>query len=96
MADYAEKRDFQRMAIDCALSFSKKDEHESFEGHVINLSNKGILFTSNEDFEEGESLDIVLTPSNSLTSPMEAIVVVTRVTDNESVYEVACQIEEFR
>ena len=96
MTDYAEKRDFQRMAIDCVLSLSKKDEHQSFEGHVVNLSSKGILFTSIEKFEEGASLDIVLTPSNSLTPPMEASVIVTRVTDNESVYEVACKIEEIR
>jgi hypothetical protein len=94
MTDYSEKRDFQRMAIDCALSLSKKDEHQSFEGHVVNLSSKGILFTSIEKFEEGASLDIVLTPSNSKTPPMEACVVVSRVIDNESVYEVACEIEK--
>lgn len=94
MTDYSEKRDFQRMTIDCVLSLSKKDGPQSFEGHVVNLSSKGILFTSIEKFEEGASLDIVLTPSNSNTPPMEASVVVSRVIDNESVYEVACEIEK--
>lgn len=96
MPDYAEKRDFQRMAIDCALSFSKKDESQSFEGHVINLSSTGILFTSVENFDEGTSLEIVLTPSNSLTPPMEATAVITRVIDNNSVYELACEIGKIK
>ncbi|MCH8104887.1 MAG: PilZ domain-containing protein [Proteobacteria bacterium] len=96
MSDYAEKRDFQRMVIDCAFSFSKKDEKQSLKGHVVNLSSKGILFTSNETFDEGTMLDIVLTPSNSLTPPMEASVTVTRIIDNNSVYEIACEIEEIK
>ena len=96
MPDYAEKRNFQRMAIDCALRICKKDEHQSFEGHVINLSSTGILFTSTENFDKGISLDIVLTPSNSLTPPMEATAVVTRVINNDAVYEVACEIGEIK
>ncbi len=84
------------MAIDCGFSFSKRGKQESYDGHVINLSSKGILFTSNESFEPGSSLEIVLTPSNSLTPPMEASVTVTRVLDKESIYELACEIEEIR
>ena len=80
------------MAIDCLLSFSKKGERQSFEGHVINLSSKGILFTASDQFEEGEQLEIVLTPTNSQTSPMHALVVISRVTFNDSVYELACEI----
>jgi hypothetical protein len=92
MKDYAEKRDFLRMAIDCLLSFSKKGERQSFEGHVVNLSSKGILFTATDEFNEGDQLEIVLTPTNSLTSPMKASVIVSRVTFNDSVYELACEI----
>ena len=96
MSDYSEKRDFQRMAIDCDFSFSKRGEQQSYDGHVINLSSKGVLFTSKESFEPGSSLEIVLTPSNSLTPPMEASVTVTRVLSKESIYELACEIEEIR
>ena len=92
MSDYAEKRDFQRMAIDCVLSFSRKGNSEVYDGNVINLSSKGILFTSMEPIEEGSELRIVLTPSNSITPPMEADVIVNRVVDNESVFEIACTI----
>jgi len=96
MSDYAEKRDFQRMAIDCELSFSLYGGKQRFDGQVINLSSKGILFTSAEKFEVGSPLEITLTPSNSLTPPMEASVVVSRITDNQPIYELACEIKEIR
>ena len=96
MSDYSEKRDFHRMAIDCGFSFSERGEQQSYDGHVINLSSKGVLFTSEQSFKPGTGLEIVLTPSNSLTPPMEASVTVIRVTDNESIYELACEIEEIR
>lgn len=92
MSEFAEKRDFQRMAIDCVLSFSRKDGSEIYDGHVINLSSKGILFTSMESIEQDSELSIVLTPSNSITPPMEADAIVSRVIDNQSVYEIACTI----
>jgi hypothetical protein len=92
VSEYAEKRDFQRMAIDSVLSFSIKGESAAYDGAVINLSSKGVLFTSTEAVKECSDLSIVLTPSNSITPPMEADATVTRVTANQSVYEIACTI----
>jgi len=96
MIDYAEKRDFLRMPIDCELSFSESGSSKQHSGNVINVSSKGILFTSNSDFAPGSRLDITLTPSNSITPPMEATVVVMRVVSNDVLFEVACEIEEIR
>jgi len=96
MIDYAEKRDFLRMPIDCELSFSVEGSTKQHQGNVINLSSKGILFTSTEKFDPGTMLQIVLTPSNSTTAPMEAEVVVARVSSNEVLFEVACEIREFK
>jgi len=96
MSNFAEKRDFMRMAIDCLLSFSRRGEQQSFEGHVVNLSSKGILFTAIDQFEKGDQLELVLTPTNSSTTPMEASVVVSRVTFNDEVYELACEITEMK
>ena len=84
------------MAIDCGFSFSKHGEQQSYDGHVINLSSKGILFTSTDKFEPGTTLQIVLTPSNSTTAPMQAEVVVARVSSNEVLFEVACEIREIK
>jgi len=96
MIDYAEKRDFLRMPIDCELSFSRAGSTDFHPGNVINLSSRGILFTSTEKFVEGDTIDIVLTPSNSETPPMEASVVVARAVYNNALYEIACEIDEIR
>lgn len=96
MIDYAEKRDFLRMPIDCELSFSESGSSKQYQGNVINLSSKGILFTSNMEFEAGKKLDITLTPSNSITPPMEATVVVMRVVNNDVLFEIACEIEDIK
>ena len=94
MIDYAEKRDFLRMPIDCELSFVQAGSEDRFTGNVINLSSKGILFTSSERFDEGASLEIRLTPSNSETPPMEATATVSRVTDYAPIFEIACEIQK--
>ena len=94
MVDHSEKRDFIRMPIDCMLSFKKQGSDETYTGNVINLSSKGVLFTSENEFREGDVLEIVLTPSNSLTPPMEATTTVSRITSNGEVFEIACEITE--
>ena len=96
MIDYAEKRDFLRMPIDCELNFAVEGSTKQHQGNVINLSSKGILFTSNEKFAPGTILEIVLTPSNSATTPMQASVVVARVSSNEVLFEIACEIKEIK
>ena len=96
MIDYAEKRDFLRMPIDCELSFMQAGSAERYEGNVINLSSKGILFTSNERLDQGTTLELLLTPSNSETPPLEASALVTRVIDYEPVFEIACEISNIK
>jgi hypothetical protein len=96
MIDYAEKRDFLRMPIDCELSFSRVGSSKQYQGSVINLSSKGILFTSTEKFDHGAVLEITLTSSNSATPPMQAEAVVTRVDDNDVLFEIACAIQEIK
>ena len=94
MIEYAEKRDFLRMPIDCALSFSQTGSDRILQGKVINLSSGGILFASRVNFAVGTRLDIVLTPSKPDTPPMEARVVVSRATAGDVYYDIACEIEE--
>ncbi|MCG6888197.1 MAG: PilZ domain-containing protein [Gammaproteobacteria bacterium] len=84
-----EKRDFLRMPIDCRLRYSVVGDNREFQGKVINLSNKGILFTSRQRLEVGSLLTLVLTPSQTNTPPMHATVKVTRVVSNRVQYEVA-------
>jgi hypothetical protein len=92
MIPNAEKRDFLRMPIDCDFSFKIVDDSREFQGNVINLSNTGILFTSRENYEAGTLLDIVLTPSHTETIPIRATVMVSRVSGDGVLFEVACEI----
>lgn len=92
MTVYAEKRDCLRMPIDCNLSFKTVDSNRVLEGNLINLSRRGILFTSWENFEAGTLLTIVLTPSHTETIPIHAMVMVARVSSNDALFEIACKI----
>ena len=92
MITYAEKRDFLRMPIDCDFSFKTVDNGRNFQGSVINLSKRGILFTSCENFEAGTLLNIVLTPSHTDTTPIHATVMVSRVNGGDTLFDVACKI----
>ncbi len=94
MIDYAEKRDFLRMPIDCELSFMVAGSTRQYQGNVINLSSKGILFTSKQKLETGTTVSLLLTPSQTDTPPMQALAEVARVTSNRVQYEVACAIRK--
>ena len=92
MTNNNEKRNSLRMPIDCHLRYSVVGDDRDFEGKVINLSDKGILFTSRQKLEVGSLLTVVLTASQTKTPPMHATVKVTRVISNRIQYEVACII----
>ncbi len=94
MSDFAEKRSFLRMPMDCELNFSTVDGGETYHGKVVNLSNRGILFTAERSFNVGARLEIVLTPANSVTPPMQARVTVTRVEAVEGSQQIACRIDD--
>jgi hypothetical protein len=67
------------MPIDCDLRYSVVGDDRDFEGKVINLSDKGILFTSRHKIEVGSLLTLVLTANQAKTPPMYSTVKVTRV-----------------
>jgi hypothetical protein len=89
-----EKRDFLRMPIDCSMVFTVQDDDRQHNAKVVNLSSKGILFTSRQRLEVGSMLNVVLTASHVDTPPMHATVEVMRVTSNRVLYEVACEIKQ--
>ena len=96
MTQHAEKRDLLRLPLDCKLTYSVAGSSKEFEGDVINLSSKGILFTSSVKLALGTTLEIVLTPGNSSTPPMLVTVVVDRITGDDVLSEIACKIQEVK
>ncbi len=93
MTDYAEKRDFQRMAMDCSLQYRISGNEPMLQGKVINLSAKGILFVVDSAIAEQTTVEIKLTPVNTITPPMSANTQVTRCEkQDDGQYKVAAEI----
>lgn len=78
MADFSEKRDFQRMTLDSSLEYQIYNDKEVYKARVKNLSATGILFLASQSIPLGIQLSIKLTPENKLTPPMMAEVKITR------------------
>jgi hypothetical protein len=94
MPFYHEKRDFLRMPIDCSFTYTFVDDDRVHHGKVINLSSKGILFTSKQRVEPGTVLDIVLAPSHPTTPPTRVKAEAARVNNYRQFYEIACKFIE--
>lgn len=78
MNDYSEKRNFQRMALDCSLEYSIAADDKTYQGKIQNLSGKGVLFQGDKAIALGVQLQITVSPVNDITPPMVADVRVTR------------------
>lgn len=78
MAEYAEKRDFQRMSLDSSLEYQILSEDKAYQGKIKNLSATGVLFVTDHSIPLGVNLRIKLSPENDITPPMSAEVKVTR------------------
>ncbi len=79
--DYSEKRDYQRMALECPMSFSIKGDKTKAEhqGIAKNLSASGLSVICSVEVEEGSKLDINVAPEQAIVPPLLATCVVTRV-----------------
>jgi len=94
MTEYAEKRDFQRMVMDCSLAYTIEGGQEH-EGVVRDLSAKGIKFTTTDALTEGASAEVILTPANSITPPMRANINIIRCSEiSKNDYDIAAEIIE--
>jgi len=95
--DYSEKRDFQRMDLDCSLEYQLENDQIIRQGVVINLSAKGILFIARNAIASGDRVTIILTPVNNITPPMSAETVVARCEkQSESEYQIAAEIVQIQ
>lgn len=79
MAEYAEKRDFQRMTLDSTLEYQVVNEEDHYHlGSIKNLSATGVLFVTDRSIPLGIKLRIKLSPENEITPPMKAEIKVSR------------------
>ena len=96
MSVYHEKRDFLRMPIDCIMEFNVIDDKRKHRGHVINLSSKGILFTTRQKLEVGAFIRVELVSGDKNAQSMRALFEVTRITSHRINYEVAGKLMEVK
>jgi len=96
MVDSDDQRDFRRMNIDCPVNFRRRRADAFCSGTVTNLSARGMLLTSYESLQVGDSLEVDIRPANTLTPPLHAMVEVVRVEPGAAAgsVEAGCTITE--
>ena len=94
MQDFAEKRDFHRMGIECPARFRIEGATEVSQGTVKNLSAAGLLIISPQEVAPGTRLAVHIVPAQAITPPLSATANVVRSTPaGEGRFEIACSIE---
>ena len=96
-ANFKEKREYARMAIDAELSCTLLGEGTSFSGKGRNISHSGIQFETDNLLAPGTSLEISIDSQSNKIMPMTATVNVLRVEPLEKTgFRVAGTIVEFK
>lgn len=96
--DYAEKRGYRRVSVECDISYKMLDSsvEEEEVGRVANLSGRGLMFIAERGVPLNSELEIRIAPGNSLTPPLRARVKVVRMEKQRrgSGYEIGAVIQE--
>lgn len=92
MLDYAEKRDFPRMCIDCAARY--RVEGSDCAGNAIarDLSGGGLRLRVENELFTGSRLNVEIRPGKNITPPLYAVAEVVRCEADGHDFEVACSI----
>ncbi len=78
MHDYAEKRDFLRMPIDCPAQIRIAGSNNTSSAIVKNLSSTGMLMLFEQEIDPGTQLAVEIMPGKSITPPLSAEMSVVR------------------
>ncbi len=94
MHDYAEKRDFQRMAMECPARFRMHNAEEINGAIVKDLSSGGMLLWLEREIELGQHLNIEVMPAKTITPSLSAEVTIIRCYElEEGIWAAACSID---
>ncbi len=93
--DYSEKRDFQRMEVECPMTFSINGDKTVHQGIARNLSASGLSVICSMEVAEGSQIEISVAPEPAVVPPLLATCVVTRLHTLETGrFELGVQISE--
>lgn len=96
MQDYSEKRDFYRMAVDCAARYRVNGADTVQSATVKDLSAGGVQLRIDQELAAGATLNVEIQPGKAITPPLHAVVKVIRCTpaeDDPRAFSIACSIE---
>jgi len=76
--DYAEKRNYFRMNLDCTAQYTINGSGQQKSGVVSDLSGDGISIIADQSVEPGTEVRVSIKPENDVTPPLEVIMEVLR------------------
>jgi len=91
------RRNFQRINIDCPATVRSEAAGPHYDAVVKNLSGNGFLLWLAHELAEGEICEVTVAPTTPITPPMTARVRVVRCTPvpgHDGQFELACAIDE--
>ncbi len=95
--DYKEKRNFTRMDVECIVDYKLQGTTEMQQAAGHNLSAGGVRFETDQEIVMGTVLEIVISPQQKLTPPLEATAEVVRVESSaDGKCIVSCQFHQLK
>jgi hypothetical protein len=91
MFDRKNQRTVRRIDIECPINYKNVNTTDFKQGTAKNISSKGVLFVTDEEFEVGTMMEIKIVPGDSSIPAHGAIIEVVRVnpTDSGKNFEIA-------
>ncbi len=94
MQEYSEKRDFYRMAVDCAARYRVDGAGSVQNATVKDLSASGVQLRTGHEVDSGATLNVEIQPGKAITPPLHAVAKVIRCTPtDDGGFSIACSIE---
>ena len=94
MFDFAEKRDFIRMPMDCPAQIRVTGATETSSAIVKNLSGNGMLMLCEQAIDPGTRISVEIMPGKNITPPLSAQINVLRsYPSDDGNFNLACSIE---
>lgn len=72
MINYDEKRDFQRMPVECKVDFTIEGQSGVFHGDGKDLSATGVTFVTSKELQPGSTININVHPVIKTVRPLSA------------------------
>ncbi len=84
LVNEAERREFQRLPLQCKIEYKQPGDQDILYGTGRNLSGSGISFTTDRAVTVGTELEIDVIPTTDKLQPLSALIKVVRMEPSPS------------